>query len=169
MVTPRTSAPGPRQLCHDGAGTEGGPVHILRSEAKPIRVAEGHVHDRLMQSVLHSPGRPDLAGGAQGVEGVPGLLEAVGGSVLRRRGTRDRPEALNSGGEHVARLARGDGKGDQGGGTSISRKEPDMESLPPMAAIGDPAGRSGGTQQSGRRACPSGWGPPAAFQSTPGT
>ncbi len=49
------------------------------------------------------------------------------------------PRPLEFGREHFPGLGGGDGEGDQRGGTSRSRKVPDMESLPPMAATSSPS------------------------------
>ena len=140
------------------------------SACKADGVAEGHLHDRLGNTAgIHGPGGLYLTGLAKPMEALPGVLQAFIGAVGAEADRRWWPAFLEFGGENFLEPSRGAmAKEISVGGTSLSRKVPDMESLPPMAAasrlqLGRPE-RPAGRQ----RACPSVRGQFPAFQRTPG-
>ena len=81
-------------------------------EADPI--AKGHVHDGLGRAVLHCPGGLYFALGRQIVEGVPSRFQIFrGGSA---EAVHRMPRLFELGRQHLARLNRSNGKGEQRGG-----------------------------------------------------
>ena len=105
------------QLCHNVAVEGQMPVARVQlgGGLEADLVTEGHLHDGLGKPVLHGPSGLDLPFPAEGMEGLPGLLDRLGGLVYGSEEVHGVACLLELGGQDLPCLDGSDGEGDQRG------------------------------------------------------